>query len=164
MKSSLIPLLLFICSALLMPVMNVRGQSEIDYVLEYAETKVASAFKALRVAESNGADIASLVARLNDAILLLDEAKISYLEGGFDDVKRRASESTMISSSVEAEAKSLVEQARQQAEEGFRTLSMYTFLASVLMLLGLFGAWRLFKARYRGRILEAKPEVVASEP
>ncbi|MBS7631841.1 hypothetical protein KEJ47_09815 [Candidatus Bathyarchaeota archaeon] len=164
MKRNLILILLFISLALVLAtVLSVKGQLDIDFELEYAEAKITNAFKALRVAESKGAEISPLVVKLNDAILLLEEAREAYSNGSLDEFKRRTTESSLISSSIEAEARVLTERAIRDAEEEFRMLSAYTFLASIITLSSLLLAWRIFKARYKRRILEARPEVAEIE-
>jgi len=146
------------------PCLTSKGLSEIDFELENAETKIMNAFRALRAAESKGADVSALVSKLNDAIILLEEAKTSYLNGSVDDVQMRARESSLISSGIETEAKALTEQALRNAEEDFRMLSIYTMTAALATILVLLFVWRIFKAHYARRILEAKPEVVEDEP
>lgn len=165
MKRNLTRILLFISLTLILATaMAVKGQSDIDFELEYAEAEITNAFKALRVAESKGAEISPLVVKLNDAILLLEEARKAYSNGSLDEVKRRTTESSLISSGIEAEAKVLTERAIRDAEEEFRMLSAYTFLASVITLSILLLAWRIFKAHYKRKILEARPEVAEIEP
>jgi len=128
-----------------------------------AEADMGSAYEAVFEAEQLGADVSALLVRLNDAGESLAEAEVAYRLGDLDESVRLADVCSSISGEVKGEAEGLW----LKAYEAFyfdMSLRMVGSLISIVVVgLGTFGAWRVFKRRYYRRVLEMKPEVTSDE-
>ena len=128
-----------------------------------AEADMVSAYEAVLEAEQVGADVSALLVRLNDASESLAEAEVAYRLGDFNESVRLADLCSAISEEVKSEAGEL----RLQAY-GAWYFDMWLKIAGslvgvVVVGLGGFWAWRVFKRRYYRRVLKMKPEVVSGE-
>ena len=139
------------------------GESSAASAVAMAEADMVSAYEAVLEAEQVGADVSVLLVRLNDAGESLAEAEVAYRLGDFDESVRLADLCSVISQEVKSEAGEL----RVQAY-GARYFDMWLKIAGslvgvVVVGLGGFWAWRVFKRRYYRRVLEMKPEVAKNE-
>ena len=139
------------------------GESSAASAVAGAEADMVSAYEAVLEAEQVGADVSALLVRLNDAGESLAEAEVAYRLGDFDESVRL----TDLCSAISEEVKSEAEELRHQAY-GARYFDMWLKIAGslvgvVVVGLGGFWGWRVFKRRYYRRVLEMKPEVVSGE-
>ena len=139
------------------------GESSAASDVAMAEADVVSAYEAVLEAEQVGADVSALLVRLNDASESLAEAEVAYRLGDFNESVRLADLCSAISEEVKSEAGEL----RLQAY-GAWYFDMWLKIAGslvgvVVVGLGGFWAWRVFKRRYYRRVLKMKPEVVSGE-
>ena len=142
---------------------GVEGQDNWINALENAELRVVNAFRAVQVAENEGADVHDLTHALNDALALLNEAKNSYNSGNFTEAIDMAERCSEISASVESAAIPLTETTIEKANVIFSLRVIYTVIALGITAVGLLIIWRIFERRYKINILKAKPEVMPDE-
>ena len=139
------------------------GESSAASAVAGAEADVVSAYEAVLEAERVGADVSVLLVRLSDAGECLAEAEVAFRLGDFDESVRLADICSGISEEVESEAGELWVQAygARYFDMGLRITG--SLVSMVVVGLGGFWAWRVFKRRYYRRVLEMKPEVVSGE-
>ena len=128
-----------------------------------AEADMVSAFEAVLEVEQVGADVSGLLVQLNGAGENLAKAEVAYRLGDFDESVRLAGLCTGVSEEVKGEA----------GELGFQAFGAWSFnvslriagsLVSMIVVgLGSFWGWRVFKRRYYRRVLKMKPEVFPAE-
>lgn len=128
-----------------------------------AEDVVASAYEAVWGAEQAGANVSSLIVRLNDAAEFLAKAYVEFRLGDFDDAIASADLCVELGESVRREADDL-----RVAAHGSRVMDSWLTVAGslvgvVLVIFVSFWGWRVFKHRYRGEVLRMKPEVAKDE-
>lgn len=127
--------------------------------IEMAETDSIAAYEAMLAAEQVGADVSNLVVQLNDAVGRLAEAEVAYRLGDFNESVRLAGLCSELSGDVKDEARELQVQASgaQAFERQIRIAG--SAVSMVVVGLGGFWSWRVFKRRYYRRVLAMKPEV-----
>jgi len=128
-----------------------------------AEAGMGSAYEAVWEAEQFGADVSGLLVRLNDAGESLAEAEVAYRLGDLDESVRLAEVCSSISGEVKGEAEGLWLKAYEKFYFDMSLRMVGSLISIVVVGLGGFWAWRVFKRRYYRRVLEMKPEVVSGE-
>jgi len=128
-----------------------------------AKADVVSAYEAVLKAEQVGVNVSALLVRLNDAGERLAEADAAYRLGDFDESVRLAGLCSGISGDVESEAGALWLQAFMGWYFDLRLKIAVSVVGMVVVGLGGFGVWRVFKRRYYRGVLEMKPEVGSGE-
>jgi len=132
--------------------------------IKKAEEATVLAYEAVLEAERVGANVSSLLTRLNVASEYLAQAHISNTVGDSDDAARFADLCFETAERVKPEADLLRNMA--QVESGVRL--KFTILGSAISMclisVGGFLSWRIFKRRYYQRVSRMKPEVPSDEP
>jgi hypothetical protein len=144
-------------------VFGVDGEDVAVLAVDRAEAEVASAYEAVLDAEDAGANVSGLLAELSVAGGYLAEAHVWFGLGDFDNATRFADLCYDAVVDVGSEAFEL----RSEAHGLRVTDSVVRMTGSmvgvvVVVFLG-FAVWRVFKRRYRRRVLELRPEVVSGE-
>jgi len=139
------------------------GEDVAASALKDAEEVVFSAYQAVLEAEESGANVSGLMVRLNEAEGLLANARMAYKFGDFEEASRFATSSTNIGVEVENAAVELRDSALSEKEQHMWFSMIGSVVSVVLIVLGSFWVWRVFKRRYYGRVLGMKPEVGADE-
>lgn len=129
-------------------------------VISTANTEVRIAFEEVKNAENAGVKVTDLVTQLNVATDLLAKAENAYRTGESNTAERRATLAISIAQQVATQAKTALEPARIAQQNALITSIVVFIVASILLVIGLFLAWRFFSRRYAGSLLGAKTEVV----
>jgi len=140
------------------------SENEATLALADAERAVVSAYQEALKAEEVGANVSGLLVRLNEAGGYLGRAEIAFRLGDFEAAINFVNVCSEISEGVKIEADGL----RMEAY-GPRYMDVWlrmtgSILGMIVMGVGSFWAWRVFKRRYYRRVLDMKPEVVVGEP
>ena len=131
--------------------------------INQAEDVVTSAYRAVLDAEQARANVSSLLAQLNDAGEFLANAQIAFRLEDFDEAVRLADLGCDIGESVKNEASELrVDAYGSRVMDSWLTVTG-SLVGVVVVVLGSFWGWRVFKRRYYQRVLRMKPEVAKDE-
>lgn len=139
------------------------GEDEASLALSNAEEAVFSAFQTVLKAEEAGANVSGLLVQLNDAGKLLVEAHAAYRVGDVDEVARSASLCSEIAGNVKSQADDLWVKSYGSSVMGLWLVFAGSMVGVVVVGLGSFWSWRIFKRRYYRRVLGMKPEVNSDE-
>lgn len=125
-----------------------------------ADGSIRTAFVAVAEAEQAGANVSSLVMRLNEIGPVLTEANVAFRTGDYDNASLLAGRCVSLVDGVASEAQYL----KNSAESARRNQLMLVTSASsvglcVLFVVGLFG-WKFLKWRFVKHALGMKPEEV----
>ena len=147
-------------------VLGVQGSGAGDLalsVIKRAESTVDVAYQAVLEAEKAGADVSSLLDKLNLGAEALSEAYMSDRVGDFDDAVYYADLCYDLVGGVETEANILRDAAAaEQTQRTFLASLSSVVAVGCIFFGGLFG-WRFFKGWYYQRFSQMKPEVVSNE-
>jgi len=142
---------------------DASSEDDVASVISQAEDSVVSAYEALLEAEEAGANVSALLARLNEAAMLLAEADIAFGLGDFDVAILSADSCYEIGEEVWLEAIELQFEAHEaRVMDAGLTISGSIFGVVAVVFVSFWG-WRFFKRRYVGRVLGMKPEVARDE-
>ena len=140
-----------------------NGADAAASAINQAEDVVVVAYTVVLDAEHAGADVAGLLAQLNEAAGLVAEAQVAFRLDDFDEAVRLASLAVDIGDNVTGTADAL-------RLEFYGSTVTGSWLAIIGSLVGLaavgFGSlwvWRVFKRRYYQRVLRMQPEVAKAE-
>ncbi|MEM4713773.1 MAG: hypothetical protein QXQ61_04400 [Candidatus Bathyarchaeia archaeon] len=156
--SSLASLIIFLC---LIHACFAAEQEEANQAITKAENDLALAYTAVAEANSAGADVSQLLAKLEFAGALLAEAQNAYRRGDFGKAFLLATNCSDAVNNVVQEATALkTETEENKKQQLLFTAGVSSAFLSILFVSSLFG-WRLLKRLYLERVLEMKPEVEA---
>lgn len=128
-----------------------------------ADAAVRSAFNAALQAEKAGANVSGLLARLDQAGLLLTEAEIASASGNSTDAISKAGQCIGIAESVESDAIALKASASKAGQSVFWSYLTFSAVSGVVFVIVLGLVWWRFKRGYAGKLLGMKPEVAHGE-
>ena len=139
---------------------SATGNQEIAAsTISEAEQSMAQAYEAVLDAERVGADISGLLVRLNDAAVLLSEARMAFDVGDFEEATRFAESTSEIGYEVVDEAELLeIEANNAQVHRSWWFLVISALGVSVVLVASLLG-YEYFKRRYYRRLSKMKPRV-----
>lgn len=135
-------------------------ETQIPSQLVEADTAVKEAFSAVSKAEDAGANITSLLSRLNDGETLLAQAEMAYRVGDVTNAIDNAADAYAIASEVEDSAISARFTATVNAQNAFWSTTAILTVAGAAFVLFMFFVWIRFKKSYIERLRNSKPEVV----
>ena len=92
------------------------GDEHFSVPISRGEKNIATAFEALRKTENDGADVSRLIDDLNNAVDLLNDAKLSFINNDEINALKYLTESMDISNSVRDDAHNLGSLTRKQLE------------------------------------------------
>jgi len=136
---------------------------EASLALTNAESTLVSAYQKVLEAEEAGANVSGLLVRLNEAGGFLARARMAYTLGDFDEAVRFASSSGDVAVEVQNSAVGLRDLALGDGVQRLWFTLVGSVVGVVLVVLGCFWVWRVFKRRYYRRVLGMKPEVATDE-
>jgi hypothetical protein len=141
---------------------SVRASSEGD-IIDNATTAMNQAFNNVLAAETLGANVTTLLSRLNTAGQLLSQAQNSYYSGSTIDVARNAQNAYSIASQVNSQALSLKMLAENQTKSNNIQTIAFSSVGAIVFVLILLLIWRRVKSSYFKRLLDMKVEGVVDE-
>jgi hypothetical protein len=152
--------LLFALSSALMPLVCAPINQEVAAsTISEAEQSMARAYEAVLDSERMGADISSLLVRLNDAAAFLSEARMAFDVGDFEEATRLAESTSEVGYEVVDEAELLeIEANNAQVDKSWLFLVISALGVSVVLVASLLG-YQYFKRRYYRRLSKMKPRV-----
>ena len=139
------------------------NEAEANISVNEAEKNLALTFEAVKEAEINGADISGMSQILNDAIILLAQAKNFFRVGDFDKAENFANLVIEIGNEVKGLALSLGDvKSDLPINEMWDTLIGSLISVILVVVVSLF-SWIFFKRYYYRRKSLMKPEVAFCE-
>jgi len=150
-------------STILLPVTALDIEGEASLAVSNAEKVMASAYQAVREAELAGADVSGFSNLLKDGAQLLAQAHTSLRAGDFESAVRFANLTVEIGKEVEVKAYRLRDLHRGLPVWQMWVTMLKSFFAVLVIILGSFWSWRVFKRLYFRRMSTMKPEVASVE-
>lgn len=142
---------------------SAASSSEAQDAINGAESKIGLAYKSVLEAEGAGANVSSLLFRLNNSSMLLSMAQMQNRTGNFGEAVSFADQCIDSLSGIETEANGLRDNAIMDRKQRMLISAVGSTLAiSAVIFVSVFG-WRFFKSKYCNRVLEMKPEVQAND-
>lgn len=167
MSTTKLLVVLLILSAFVSPIFILKAHASSEDLavsaISQAEEALASAYEAVLEAEQAGANVSSLLARLNDAGRLLAKAQVAYRLADVDEATHSANLCYEISKGVRSDANEPRIGAYETRVMGFWLTMTGSLVGVVAVVFGSFLGWRAFKRRYYRRMLRTKPEVAKNE-
>ena len=162
-SSVLIILLIFVSPFFVSAALAEVSKDEAASALANADGVVVSAYQVVLKAEEAGANVSSLLIRLNEAGENLVHARVAYSLGNFDETTRFADLSRDIGEEVRNEANKLKGLAWAEDVQRLWFMMASSVIGVIAVAFGSFLAWRVFKRRYYRQVLGMRPEVGADE-
>ena len=125
---------------------NVQGQAA--SALAAAEQSVNSAYQAVFNAEESGANVSSLLVRLNEAGWLLSRAQLAYNSENFSSSQQLANQSQEELNGFVADANALKETAMRERYLDFMVNVVGSTVGAVGVVCASFFVWFLLKRKY----------------
>ena len=162
-SSVLIILLIFVSPFFVSAALAEVSKDEAASALANAGGVVVSAYQAVLKAEEAGANVLSLLVRLNEAEEKLAQAHVAYSLGNFDETTRFADLSRNIGEEVRNEANELKSWAWAEGAQRLWFTTTGSVIGMIAVIFGSFLVWRIFKRRYYRQVLGMRPEVGTDE-
>jgi beta-lactamase regulating signal transducer with metallopeptidase domain len=161
-KVSCILLIFLFAVSIFSSVATARGasESEATSASNQADETVTAAYIATLKAEEAGADISDLLTQLDEAGELLARAHMAYRSYDFDEATHFANLANSIGAEIQSEADVAKVAASAEGQQHLAIAIIVSVVSAVLVVIGSFFGWRVFKRRYYERVLKMKPEVV----
>lgn len=150
---------MFLLTVTLPPRAYGLGSAEAMQRIDAAEASLADAFRKVSDAESAGANVSSLIGRMNEAAGYLDLAEVAYVDGDFDLAYNKASECASLAGNVAGDAVELKSQAAIAAG-GWWMVVGFSVVGAVVFSFVLYSVWVWLRRFYARRVLKMRPEVV----
>jgi len=137
------------------------GSVGVSSSIGQAEAAIRKAFNSTVYAEGAGANVSSLIARLNEAGDLLTRAEVAYGNGDLSQAEDLAGQSLTAANSVRDDALTMRDSA-SAATRSLVSLSVVSWaFAFPVFILFLGIVWSLFKRFYSRRLMKSRPEVAS---
>ena len=142
---------------------SAASSSEAQDAINRAESKIGLAYKSVLEAEGAGANVSSLLVKLNTGSALLSKAQMQYRVGNFSEAVSFANQCYDSLNGIETEADDLRDSAVMLRKQRMVISAVGSvFAVGAVCYASVFG-WRFFKSKYCNRVLEMKPEVQAND-
>lgn len=152
--------LLFVLSSILMFSVSALSNREITISsISEAEQSMAEAYEAVLDAERVGANVSSLLVRLNDGAGLLSEAHMAFEVGDFEEAVRFAELSSEVAWEVGGEAEWLEVEANTVGVSRSRWFILASFLGVSFVIVANLLGYEYFKRRYYRQLSKMRPRV-----
>jgi hypothetical protein len=161
--SGILLLVLVLAGLFSRDVFVVRGADETSPSVADADVAVRQAFNATLNAERTGANVSSLILRLNEAGGILVEAEIALGNGSSSEAASDATQCVGIAQSVKSDADALKASALDEAQTLLWTYLTFSVVGVAVFVVVLVLVWRRFKRGYVGNTLGMRPEVAHDE-
>jgi hypothetical protein len=148
-----------ICLQVSLPRVYAVSSEDATAAVASAGSALQAAFVTVSDAERAGANVSSLIARLNQAGSALTSARVALDAGNYSGAAGSAALSEGLADAVAADATVSKDDAVTQASYWWETV-LLSFVGSASLLAVLFLLWQRFKRLYRDRVLGGRPEVV----
>jgi hypothetical protein len=125
-----------------------------------ADSAVQMAFENVLSAQNAGANVTSLIDRLNVAGDLLTEAENEQKSDSSINVTTKANNALVIANQVNADAIDLLNTRSVNSKNNFWLTISFSIVGGCIFVILLAFAWKHFKWRFINKLLEMKPEVV----
>lgn len=136
------------------------GADDASSKIAQADEAVTQAFVAAANAQQAGANVSTLLVRLNEANAVLAEAHIDFDNVDYVAASQRADQAFNAVQGVAGDAESLKRSAESDSNDRFVwTASLSSVGLSLFFVTCVFG-WRFFRRRYVKQALEMRPEKV----
>jgi hypothetical protein len=135
-------------------------KDEANTSIQQADEAASSAFKAVLEAEKVGTNVSRLITKMNEAAVLLTNAKIMVYKENFHDTIELANSSIEIANSVKYEATILKISTLSLHDFIFKNSIIESLVGVTVFLLSMTFFWRWFKSYYVHKILGLKPRVI----
>jgi hypothetical protein len=150
---------LLVLSSILARSVFALGNQEASSTISEADQVVKQAYITVLDAESAGANVTGLLARLNDAAALLAQAEMAYRNANTNTAADKAYNALSIAAGVQTSAVDARDTALVSGQNALWSTVAFSSIGFVALVLVLSLVWRLFKQSYVRRMFEAKPEV-----
>jgi hypothetical protein len=162
LKVSCVLLIFLFVVSIFSLVATARGasESEATSASNQADETVTAAYMATLKAEDAGANVSDLLVQLDEAGVLLARAHMAYRSDDFDEAIHFANLANNIGEGVQSEADVAKAAASAEGQQRLWFAITGSVVGAVLIVIGSFFGWRVFKRRYYERVLKMKPEVV----
>jgi hypothetical protein len=141
----------------------VGGAGEASSTMSNANGAVRVAFNAVLEAERAGANVSDLIARLDKAARLLDEAEVALNRGNLGEASNMAGQCIGIAENVKVDADVLKASALDEAQSVFWMSFPLSAVSIAAFIVVLVLVWLWFKRRYTRKVSGTKPEVTIDE-
>jgi hypothetical protein len=163
LKFLVVSVFLFLLVPVSVPLVSATSEDVVPLEVAEAKEALVSAYNAVLEAEEAGANVSGLLGRLNVGGEYLAEAYAYIRLGDFESAGRFAGLCVEEVEGVRSEAGGLREEAH-----GWWTLDVivkviWSVVGVVVVVVGGFVVWRIFKRRYHGKVLGMRPEVASGE-
>ena len=128
-----------------------------------AESRMSSVYKSVLAAEKEGANVSSLLVKLNTSAALLSMAQMQNRTGNFIEAELFADQCYNFLDGIETEAASVRDNAILERNQRMLVSSIGSAVGICAVLIASIVGWHYFKARYSREVLEMKPEVQAND-
>ena len=132
---------------------------EFSATISEAEQAVAAGFEATLDAEQAGANVSSLLVRLNEGAEVLAAARMAFEDGNYSEADRLSGLSSEVGAQVESDALILKAEATNVAAGRYRLYLAGSAVAIIVVVFATLLGYRFIKKRYLERLLKMKPEV-----
>jgi uncharacterized protein YfcZ (UPF0381/DUF406 family) len=132
---------------------------EVTATISEAEQAMAVAFEAVLDAERAGANVSSLLVKLNEGAELLSAAQVAFEDGDYGEAARLSGLSSEVGTQVESDALILKVEARNAAANRYRLYLAISAVAMIIVILATFFGYRFLRKWHFERLLKMKPEV-----
>jgi len=136
---------------------------EATAAIAQAEEALTVAYHSVLEAEKAGANVSSLLIKLNNAANLILDASIFHKKRDFAGAVQNATLSSQLSEQVKVEAPYLRELALLNNAWRFGWTLWGSIIGAVVVVTCSFLGWRVFRKRYLRKMLKMKPEVSVNE-
>jgi len=142
-------------------IVSAEVRDEAYMSIQVADEAVSSAFEAVLIAEDAGANVSTLILRLNKSASLLAEAKNLFRTDDYVEAAALADHIVELAHNVEDEASTLGGLASSE-RESFLKLSLISSIIGIsAFLFFMLILWRRFKRAYIQKSLKLRPEVAS---
>lgn len=144
---------------LVVPNVFAVSSDDAQVAISRAESKMSLVYKSVLETENAGANVSSLLVKLNNGSALLSKAQVQYRIGNFSEAISFANQCYDSLNGIETEANDLRDTAAVLRKQGMLISAVGSVFAISAVLYGSIFGWRFFKKKYSKRVLEMKPEV-----
>lgn len=138
----------------------VYGADDVPSEVDQADSAIAEALVAVAEAERAGANVSVLLVRLDDANVLLAEARNALRRGDYGDASLLAGQALGVVEGLLEEAGSLKLAAESDRQGRLVWMASLSGLGLVVLFVVSLLGWRLLRRRHIGQIMVMRPEKV----
>jgi hypothetical protein len=149
--------LLLVLSSFLPRSVFAVGNQEASSTISEADQVVKQAYMTVLDAESAGANVTGLLARLNDAAVLLVQAEMAYRNADTNTAADKANNALSIAAGVQTSAVDARDTALVSGQNALWSTVAFSSIGAAALVLALSLVWRFLKQSYIKSVFKAKP-------